>query len=145
MIASSIAPSCKIFRTTLLFVGNSDVFVSRVLDCSFPRASVCLDFPIEAGLIKHPIAHPTGQSRHYTIQPCSILWRTKGNGAMRSHGAISWLRKRREIDKSVQYERHDFTVQHAMVSRHGRGFSSICWSQRALQYVLRFRQEQLQY
>jgi hypothetical protein len=81
------------------------------------RALICLDFP---GLIKHPIARPTGQSRHYTIQPCSTLWRTKGNGAMRSHGAISWLRKRREINKSVQYERHDITVRHAMVSRHSR-------------------------
>jgi hypothetical protein len=39
-IASSIAPSCKNFKATLLFVDDSgmrDIFDSRVLDCPLPE------------------------------------------------------------------------------------------------------------
>jgi hypothetical protein len=81
--------------------------------CPFRRASICLDFTTEAGLIKHPIAHSTGQSRHYTIDLIST------RGVRRK--MAQWDRMAPSAgNKSVQFERHNITVRHAMVPRLSR-------------------------
>lgn len=92
----------KTSRAKLLSVKILDVFNSRVVAGAFPRASICLDFTIHAGLIKCPIVYSTGQSSHYTINLVSMRGVLRKDVAIISHGAIvSWLR-RRKMYESVQ-------------------------------------------